>query len=116
MAISKEFKQELSIPEKILKKNNKSKGRKVVTCYQVIHKDDALRAMEEYADLGINQLEKIVMWKIRKVIKELVSKSYLANDVWDVTAGVRKYQNISMPTIELKTVIKILQKYFPAKS
>lgn len=56
--------------EEILKKNNKPNGREVVTCYNIIHEDDALRAMQEYADQESNRLEKLVMPKIAVLYKQ----------------------------------------------
>lgn len=86
--------------------------------FYIAHADQSLmnfndfnEALGEILSLPVDGL---VMPKMRQAIKEITAKSYLANDVWDDTNGIRKYQNISMPTVELSMVIEILEKHFSA--
>jgi len=36
--------------EQILSENDKPNGRSVVTCYDIVHRDNALQAMEQYSE------------------------------------------------------------------
>lgn len=63
-----------------------------------------------------SQLEPQVVQKITEVIEKIKAKSYLANDVWDSTNGYRRYQDFNVPVVELRIVIKLLNKLLESNS
>lgn len=70
-------------------------------------KEDAKKYPEEN-----NPLDLLVIPKIADIKKQIQYNSFVANDVWNCTDKKRIYQDETVPVIELKKVLEIIDSNF----